>query len=1054
VATLAKLTRPKPHRIVPRERLFDALDRLRDAAIVWVSGPPGAGKTMLVASYVAARRIPALWYQIDPGDRDAATFFHYLSDAAHSASRRRTPSLPVLGMEHRGDMPGFVRLYARALFKRTGTPALLVLDNYHALTEDTDLHELLQILAGEIPHGACLLVTSRAHPPPAFAALRATLRMAMLEWDELRLTPDETRAIAASRNVLDADTLQKIHDLAGGWPVGVTLTLEQLRHDAQATAHGYAERELLFDYFAGQIFAALPDITREVAMCVALLPTATAAQATALCGDDRAGDVLDELYRRRLFVDRLGAAYQLHDLFRAFLMAQFDVSRSLLEAQALRRRAAGILAESGQIEAAFTTACAVPDWEMAGEIVLQFAAQLLEQGRGATLRHWFQTLPVERIESSPWLGFWQAVSQASTMPAVAREGFETAYERFSASGDKGGCLLCCGAILMTHYLAFDGFPAVDRWLDALSPLLVRQLPWPAVAAELRFHTALLFALSFRRPQALPIAACVTRMKELMRSDCRVNVRIDAAALLLSHFVDCAQFEDAAEIVMLTEPWLGDGELSPFYRAMWTVQLARHEAERGDLVAAERAYAAVAGAIDDNALTAPVLKVALESGRSQLALLCADPDAADAARRRLPSQINPVDQTLDAGLHAMIVRQRDDQILAVTLARRYVELADTAGVPRYAFRSRLQLAFVVADHDPRECERLLTEARSLVDGTIYGPLAYCADLVEAYAALAAGDAEQARPALVRGLEGSRCDTGLLPLRLMPGLLPRLFAHALRKDIDTSYVRQTIRKLQLAPPDADVPNWPWPLEIRTLGRFEVRNDGQPLAFSRKLPRKTLALLKVLISLGAGALSEQRLIDALWVDEEGDAAARALDATVLRLRTLLGDPAAIIQRGGTIRLNPDRTWVDVFAFERLLNAAEGTARAAGSDPGLWERALALYEGAFLAEDEGESWSVAARERLRGRFVHGLVEFGQTLERTGDFAAAIGVYQRGLAADALVEPFYQGLMRSYTHLNRPSEAISAYRRLKQMLSVVLGLAPSAATERLYQGIRDIANK
>jgi LuxR family maltose regulon positive regulatory protein len=55
---LAKLTRPRLHDAVARERLFSRLDDARDKRrAICVVGPPGAGKTTVAASWLDARAI-------------------------------------------------------------------------------------------------------------------------------------------------------------------------------------------------------------------------------------------------------------------------------------------------------------------------------------------------------------------------------------------------------------------------------------------------------------------------------------------------------------------------------------------------------------------------------------------------------------------------------------------------------------------------------------------------------------------------------------------------------------------------------------------------------------------------------------------------------------------------------------------------------------------------------------------------------------------------------------------------------------------------------------
>ena len=77
-APVAKITRPVLPGTYPRKRLYRLLDQARKFPITWVSGPPGCGKTTTVSGYVEARRLRGIWYQVDGGDGDPATFFYYL----------------------------------------------------------------------------------------------------------------------------------------------------------------------------------------------------------------------------------------------------------------------------------------------------------------------------------------------------------------------------------------------------------------------------------------------------------------------------------------------------------------------------------------------------------------------------------------------------------------------------------------------------------------------------------------------------------------------------------------------------------------------------------------------------------------------------------------------------------------------------------------------------------------------------------------------------------------------------------------------------------------
>src|SRR3954463_14405489 len=169
ISRLAKLTQPRLHGALARERLFDLLDENRASmAAIWVIAPPGAGKTTLVSSYLSARRIPGIWYQIDTGDADIASFFHYLRMAASPLMRKRQKPLPILKPEYLSDIRGFARRFFRDLFASLPHGSTLVFDDYQELPADHALHALMVDAINETPPPINVIIVSRSSLPEGF----------------------------------------------------------------------------------------------------------------------------------------------------------------------------------------------------------------------------------------------------------------------------------------------------------------------------------------------------------------------------------------------------------------------------------------------------------------------------------------------------------------------------------------------------------------------------------------------------------------------------------------------------------------------------------------------------------------------------------------------------------------------------------------------------------------------------------------------------------------------------------------------------------------------
>nr|WP_170113176.1 BTAD domain-containing putative transcriptional regulator [Ahniella affigens] len=978
-----------------------------------------------------------------------ATLFHYLAQA--SGSRKRGPALPRFGNEHRPDTMGFARLFFRSLFAQWKTPALLVFDNYHELPADADWHRLWELIVSEAPTGLALMVTSRQDPPAECARLLANEQMHVLGWDTLRLNLAETREIAALRQLTDEPSIRVAFDQSGGWPVALTLNIEHRRRVAQGlNADAIENREWLFDYFAAQIFASIEPEAHVPLMRAALLPNVTAADASAMAAGAAVWPLLERLYKKRMFVERRGDIYQFHDLFRAFLVREFERRQDAQGVANARTQAAVCLMARELPEPAFELAVAANNWPLTAEIVNRFAPLMFEQGRNASLLAWITQLPEALVRGSSWLSLWYGVALAPGSPMQARAQFEHSHELFGED-DRIGKILSCSAVLATHYLEFD-HGQVDRWLDRLLPLLDDDPALPAPAAALRVYGAVLFALSYQRPLAALIDPVIAKIQVLLAdSGASPNAKVDAATLVLAHLQIAAQFVEADRLIAIVQPWLSDPVLTPNYRALWTLQEAHCRVRQGRDRDAEILYERAQGIAHEHALQLPLLRIYSRFGRAILALCERDADRAriecDAASAH-SSLTRRLDRALDLGLRAGIASHLGEPAEAVQRARQQIDLLDQAGPLWLRSQARLLLALYAVDAgDTAIVHHCIDAADQLLVGTCLNHLASASAVVRVYAQVRTDPAKSVHrdlQACVANLEG------LYFLRQHPSALAVVLGEALRQSPDSGDLRRAVRNFGLAPPEVDAPGWPWAFAVRMLGRFELLRDGKPLEYSRKLPRKTLALLKAIIALGGTSVSEQRLLDALWPDDDGDVAARAMDATVIRLRVLLGDPAALQQRGGRLSLQPGRWWVDVFAFEQaLVKADEAAQRRDVSEAAHLARAQNLYRGAFLEEEDGESWPVATRERLRSRFLHALARHAQQLEAGQQDDAAITLYLKGLDADPAIESFYQGLMRCYQRLGRRSEGIAAYQRLRQVLLATIGLPPAAATERLLQLLR-----
>ena len=1030
-----------------RERLFTLLDTLRVCPAIWITGPPGSGKTTLVTDYLEVRNLPYLWYQLDNGDADPATFFYYLGQAVQGFASARNKTLPLLTSEYLPDLGSFARRFFRELFSCLPASALLILDNYQDVAVESSFHNVIRQALTQVGNGLNLLILSRSEPPPQCARSLATSEMALIGWPDLRLTLSETTAIARVKmEDVDEATLSMLQQQSDGWAAGLVLLLERLQRTGVVNHLGHSETmQTVFNYFTSEIFEQAPVLMQTFLLCTAFPPQITVNMAEALSGNSNAGKLLDELYHCHWFTDRritTQISYQYHALFREFLL---DRARTHFNEQQLAdicRHSAKLLEQSGETEPAAELLMEAKDWQELTGLVRRHAHVFLGQGRHTVVLGWIAAIPPALIECTSWLRYWRGTCLTMSQPTQARADLEQSYVLFQTEEDINGLFLSCGAVMNTYFYAGDDFSPVLAWADKLQSLLNQHGEFPPTLIALQLRTSL-YALAFAAPQhpllsdlearGTVILRTANPQQRLMIGDCLLMLMLwrgdwrSARALMADVNNDLPQSTDNFPVALL----------------QWRLQEGNYY------------WNTAAHDITDLKMK-QALEIACEAGLHHMDYVVwalAAYNALSAGNlERAQQWLHNASDLLDPGiklhvaqsqfLHAGIALLQGQ----VMVARQHVEAAlvihQELNVPFLTAVNQIGLAQILIEADEMTAaQHALTQVLQFAPLINSPLLQHQALLVLAYLWLKQDQPARALVPLQTGLRIAReMDSLILDPWWRPAVMATVLGAALQAGIEVEYVSSVIQRRHIQTAALDIEQWPWPVRIYVLGRFSMVINGEPLIFTGKAQKKPLMLLHALIALGGRDIDESQLADLLAADANSNSDnLQPLGMTLLRLRKLLGHPDTILLSRGKMSINSGVCWVDAWTVERCLNTLAPHAERAQL-----EQIVKLYRGQFLAREQDQPWMLALRERLHIKYMRILLALGQQWEAEKQWDKAACCYENGLEIDSLSEVLYRRLMVCHEERGEPAEAMKVYQSCKRMLSMLLGVSPSDETETI----------
>ncbi len=217
----------------------------------------------------------------------------------------------------------------------------------------------------------------------------------------------------------------------------------------------------------------------------------------------------------------------------------------------------------------------------------------------------------------------------------------------------------------------------------------------------------------------------------------------------------------------------------------------------------------------------------------------------------------------------------------------------------------------------------------------------------------------------------------------------------------------------------------------------------------------LLKALIAHGPKVVPRDLLIEEIWPKHPD--AEKSFKINLHRLRKALEPTlgqafgsSCVHLKGGLVSLDRELCRVDVDDFLSLLKEGEkkeeqGEEKEAQA---LFNQALQLYGGDFLAEEFYLPWVEVKRTELKGKLLAVLYRLAARHEKHGALTKASDCYLKVLATDPLSEPAYQKLMLLYSRRGMRSAALQVYDKCRRTLKEGLDAEPDGATTAIYQKI------
>ncbi len=1036
-----------------RKRLFDVIDNASKQSALWINGPPAAGKSWAMASYIKAHDLNALWYTLDKRDNDPFFFFKNFSHSIAEFSGNRIEEFSDQFAQsdanfHQLSLDFFEHIYASLT-----QPFVLVFDHFQVKKSPPFLFQLLQSAIALRPENLRLYILSRETIPDSFSHLQVKHAIVSINPSVLEFTPQETTELLSvlgfeytPKNMIDV--LQYQYQ---GWIGGIVLQLQQKADEFSETLFASS----VLSYFQHEFFSYLSNQQQNVLIKCAVLETIPESILISLTDNKQAISLFLELSRQGDFIRHHCHSYSMFKFqpaFREFILHKLRQQFSTEQCFSLQLKAANLLIDDGDFKQAAGLLQKVQALNDIEKLVIQQAPVLLEAGMFSQLLELINLIPTE--QQSAWVIYWFASATLPVDPHRARKSYAEALESFNRQQDPTGVYMSWAGIVESFIFSWDDFKPLDYWITWMESFMKKNIVFPSAEVEARIVFGMFCSLMYCQPQHPDMSSWSGRLGSILEFIPDKNRRIAMATHYVLYLAWMGEFEQAMAVIERLKPSANIETVQPVYLIAWYQTEAMIAWLSADFDSSKISVNSGLALADKTGIH--LWDFILRAQDAYLAL-----DTCDA--KHWQSYLQKILDIMDengrlhqahyyylAALEALLQKKYERAVLHI---RRSLQAVIDLGTPfpealNCLAMARIQIEWGKLD----EATHWLNKTALLAEHIDSAFLNFNFQLTQAEFYIACD--KEAPQALLKALEQAM-SIGVKKNYFNTDwwrhdAMCTLCISALERNIEINYVKKLIIKRNLRPenPPFHLENWPWKVRIYSLGRFSVLLDGDALGKQSK----PIKMLKALIAFGGREVSEEKICEALWPDAEGDSAHSAFTTTLSRLRKLLGNDVLQVH-DGLLSLNDHLCWLDVWAFERTLGELDGLLESPGGQNKKIQfkmrRIFKLYHGAFMEKENQMSWMLAQKGRLQIKFLRIIKKLIDFYSHACQCKKVVSLYEKALEIDPLSEEYYRGLMRCHAGQGNSAEALAIFNSCQTMLDATFNIEPSKKTQQLYQLIK-----